>query len=87
MNMPVSRKKRRNPPPGTSIRKDGKERVVYVRAAVGADAHIGPCTASRIRRSLIQKQWVPLRADVGIGPYDRFCDKRSFPDDFCREGE
>ena len=52
--------------------------IVYVCTAVGADAHIGPCTACRIRRSLVQKMGLSLRADVGIGPYDSLCDKRSF---------
>ncbi|MGM9628505.1 MAG: hypothetical protein ACI3V4_10515 [Faecousia sp.] len=49
--------------------------IVYVCTAVGADAHIGPCTAYRIRRSLVQKMGLSLRADVGIGPYDSLCDK------------
>ena len=52
--------------------------IVYVCTAVGADAHIGPCTAYRIRRSLVQEIRLSLRADVGIGPYDRYCTKRSF---------
>ena len=38
-------------------------------ARVGADAHIGPAECTSETRNLSANSMLPLRADVGIGPY------------------